>query len=741
MDDIKRFEIIRKNVLAHYCDSAGNPEAILKKMQKDGSFSDLDYRKQNWTDWGPYRHVVRIKKMCSIFAAEDNPCYHGEELAEGIHRAIAFFFAGKYKSDNWWMNDVGVPAECGQIRLLFKEQLTAEESREILRLAEGNPNLPRMFELYPDAEKCEQRPYASQGMHMVSQLVDTHLFLVAGEGDIRTKMNKVRDCIRALNIELQFVTYPAGRSKLHRYGDEHCIKTDYSYHEHENAMSQNGYGSGMITYMGILFDFWKGTDLKCNEKAVREYINLLLDGFRPLLFRCTPPMMTMGRDVANADEKNYRKKDVTRQLLAVCDALLLQTNYRSEELRQWRAMNYEPEKQEHIIFTKYFWQSDLFSHNRKRYHFSVHGVSDRIKRPESILKKNILGMFLGDGCYNLMQTGLEYEGIAPYMDWKKIPGTTVTCGDVNLNPECEIDTEIDKLRVFGGAKGTTSFVGGVSDGVYGFFAYDYHHLGVKAKKSWFCFDEGIVCLGAGICTETKEGVFTTLNQCRLFSEVTVDGEKVDSGEHCLSGCRRVLADQVGYLFLKPEQKVYLKNDIQTGAWNRVDQDSGTDEPVSGRIFLLGIDHGKKAENEEYAYMILPGQTEHKLLEYERKPLIEIVENTSRKQVVWHRDKKQLQAVFYQAGNVKAGTFELSVNRPCALLLQLTGQNYQIRVSNPEHEAAEVIVSLAGSVNDVICFRLGKGYKQNNLGRPLCYDNIAGFLPYNGGQGEPPMPAR
>ena len=84
-----------------------------------------------------------------------------------------------------------------------------------------------------------------------------------------------------------------------------------------------------------------------------------------------------------------------------------------------------------------------------------------------------------------MQTSREYDGIAPYMDWHKVPGTTVTCGDVDLNPECEIDIEIDKLRIFGGAKGTTSFVGGVSDGKYGLFVYDYNHLSVKAKKSGF----------------------------------------------------------------------------------------------------------------------------------------------------------------------------------------------------------------------------------------------------------------
>ena len=39
---------------------------------------------------------------------------------------------------------------------------------------------------------------------------------------------------------------------------------------------------------------------------------------------------------------------------------------------------------------------------------------------------------------------------------------------------------------------------------------NYNHLGVKAKKSWFCFDEGVVCLGAGIKTEKGASAFTTM---------------------------------------------------------------------------------------------------------------------------------------------------------------------------------------------------------------------------------------
>jgi len=38
----------------------------------------------------------------------------------------------------------------------------------------------------------------------------------------------------------------------------------------------------------------------------------------------------------------------------------------------------------------------------------------------------------------------------------------------------------------------------VSDGSYGLAACDFERDGLTARKSWFFFDDEIVCLGAGI---------------------------------------------------------------------------------------------------------------------------------------------------------------------------------------------------------------------------------------------------
>ena len=83
----------------------------------------------------------------------------------------------------------------------------------------------------------------------------------------------------------------------------------------------------------------------------------------------------------------------------------------------------------------------------------------------------------------------------PIWEWDKIPG--VTSRDFKTDQQ---------MTVQWGESGSTEFVGGVSDGKYGATVYDMNYNDVKAKKSYFFFDDEVVCLGAGINSEAAENV-------------------------------------------------------------------------------------------------------------------------------------------------------------------------------------------------------------------------------------------
>ena len=212
MTDKEIFEIIKQNVKEYYYKKDGNPDKILSLLNDDGSFSDLDYIKQDWTLWGPHRHLLKLKELSCMFACPENPAYHRKEVKEAIHNGLKFFFDGNFVSDNWWMNDIGVPTECGTIRLMFRECATKEEDCLLAKYAAGNPDKPRLFSIDSSTDPDGLRPYESQGMHVTSQLVDTHFQLAIDDPEPEIAMKKVRECIEEINIEMRVVMYPATKS-------------------------------------------------------------------------------------------------------------------------------------------------------------------------------------------------------------------------------------------------------------------------------------------------------------------------------------------------------------------------------------------------------------------------------------------------------------------------------------------------------------------------------------------------
>lgn len=91
--------------------------------------------------------------------------------------------------------------------------------------------------------------------------------------------------------------------------------------------------------------------------------------------------------------------------------------------------------------------------------------------------ENIQGRNLADGALIVLRSGRELEGVYPVWDWARIPGTTelmtgqpLTCSNVQ-------------------AVDHTSFVGGVSDGLYGWSSMDFlrkETAGPFVTPCWKC---------------------------------------------------------------------------------------------------------------------------------------------------------------------------------------------------------------------------------------------------------------
>lgn len=219
---------------------------------------------------------------------------------------------------------------------------------------------------------------------------------------------------------------------------------------------------------------------------------------------------------------------------------------------------------------------------------------------------------------------------------------------------------------------------------------------MKAKKSWFFFDDEIVSLGTDIqSTGTKE-VYSNINQCILDGDVLYN----DGTEKKLDDNAKLSADNTSWIYhgkigyIVPNgQKVTFSNELQRGNGRRKEQ---TNYPYFGRnIFSMYINHGATVKNGGYSYITVPGISKEELEEYSKDIPVEIVRNDSKIQAVYHKKLDVLEAVFRTPGEVLSleNGLKISVDTPCVLIFKRIDGGVCITVQNPRNNYAEIGVYL------------------------------------------------
>lgn len=205
-----------------------------------------------------------------------------------------------------------------------------------------------------------------------------------------------------------------------------------------------------------------------------------------------------------------------------------------------------------------------------------------------------------------------------------------------------------------------------------------HKNDLRAKKAWFCFDDEIVCLGAGITSTMDSPVHTTVDHKRIVTDelgiYTDKDGKMPAGtyEKLNTGATWVLMEgHCGYAF----------------PWGgEVSVQRYTSESANNQDFFeIGIDHGKNPTDATYAYAILPYASQKKIDTYAKNPDVEILSNTKAVQAVCERGLNIKCFAFYEA----AGVAGVKVDAPC--LLTLTADT--VCVSDPTHELERLVIVL------------------------------------------------
>jgi len=691
-------EVLRLRLVKEYVDRGTDFDVFgyLKTQSRDGSWPTIDYGDTLSYPWKPMSHLNWLSEMAIAYHTPSHPAYHSPLVLQGIERGLAFWYERKPRAYNSWFEVLGKPLALGRILFIMRKELDPA----LVKAGAGY--------LY-DIDTCpgpNGKPYPAstwRGANLVWLAAETIY-----RGVIKQDNADVQQGVDYLTREVEIGTAVEG------------IQPDFSFHQHNHQLYNGGYGLGYFADECKWVERLEQTRFAFTKDKIDILTNLLLDGNRWMVRGNHFDFNVQGREATRMGNSTK-----ARSLLAACGILARTNPARSKEIEEMQKSIRGEGPPSSITGNKHFWRSDYMAHQRQKCFVSVKMVSDRTVGTEMVNNENIKGFWLPFGLTYILQRGDEYKNILPTWDWARLPGVTSPYRTILIRTE----PEARNGYVFSKEK----FVGGVSDGNYGVAAMSIGSTTTSwsavnkslskfsARKSWFFFDDEFIALGSGISSDDDASVGTTLNQCLLQGHVLTSEGLVNSGEDRTLRGGWVLHDGIGYLF--PEATlVNVKTGSQAGSWNSINSAMYENKEITGNVFTLWIEHGFKPGAAEYQYIVLPGTDAKALKDYSANPPLRTLSNSGVLQAVRHERLGICGVVFYAPGkiHVRPG-LELSVDKPCLMLVHEKGRRLQIHLADPTAEAASVTATLATPNSKVdVVFDLPK---DGMAGSTICRETL------------------
>lgn len=621
----------------------------------DGSWSDMQYEKVSLNAFLNNNHLHRLWHLAAACTTPDHKKYNNVAYKQAIKNGLKFWFDSKTVDTNWWFNKIYFPQRLGEILIFMREFEGFIPKETALGIDE-----PEILSLFTPTEIKDITSFSTGANATDIALHYVYRGLLTENGKLLEETKDKLESILATNI-----------------------KADMVYQDHGPQIMIASYGpvfcDGLIRLASYLANSPAAFDTK--NKNFSKVLNFIRDTQSSSIRGSSWDFSTVGRGISRYNETRAGMGYL--QILA--DYIDPENSAEYLDVLGRVKGNYPPNYKVRE-FNKHYWVSDYTQHSRSGYLFTVRNTSTRTAEGESGNDENLKANYLSYGATFMAIDGDEYFNIMPVWDWSMIPGTTFP-----------YTQKFPKREKWGANLGNSTFVGGVSDGKYGISVLDLDAMNITAKKSYFLFDDEIVCLGAGIVDNSNREVLTTINQTWMnspsyYQERAKDSETksdLSTTEYHNSNLKYIRNGKFGYYFPN-ESSVKYTMQSKTGSWYDINKLEDSTRIEKGNVFSLWIDHGINPDNGSYSYIIVPNiDSEKKAKGYDMRAL-DIIENTAQIQAVFHKKLDQLQAVFYQAGTISFQGISITVNRPCALILK---QGKVVTISNPSQTYSNVLVRI------------------------------------------------
>ena len=539
-------------------------------------WSDVDYGSEAIVSWPTAVHMYRITTMLQAVTVNGSTILNDPKVTANIHCALNVWFIHDFQNPNWWYNQIGIPLEATSQLLMLGENATSTEIEKIVQIS---------FR----ASWWIHRP-TNIGANLVSML------------QIQIYRSVSTKNLTGLAEGFTHIWGEVGMSVVPGEG----LQPDWTYHFHAyQLMSGASYGLLWINNNLLFFQCTFNTTYQPDDRTLLTINNYLSKGDAWMVIDDHWDWLVVGRQMS--DPGNAFAHGLQPDWIRTA-AQLTKSNQTKSELINFANRLDRIANTPLLIGNKHFYASDYQVHRRSNWIFAIKMQSIRTHPSECLNGQNLKDEHGGQGILNLYRNGFnDYADIFPIIDWQAINGITV---------EHDISLENCSGGVF--PVKTLSFVGGVSDGMYGLAFMDTATHNLTAQRSWHFYDDAVIALATNLTVNSSNTAWTTLASRLLptgrisvafFNSTIVtlnDGNYSFSQQKSSSLVQWIHLADSNIAYILPLEQPYQSIEVQVGdKTGNYDQIGPYNNTVTARMTTIAINHGQGPYTLNYNYMIVP----------------------------------------------------------------------------------------------------------------------------------------
>ena len=701
----------------------------------------------------------KVLAMTKAYAMEGSRLYHNQEMLKDIINILDYLstecYVPKSQTDNWWTWEIGIPKDLIPALMLIHDDLTPEQ---IQTFTDG------LYFFQPDpfhegvintASTHGQGYRVAQG----ANIIDCSTTAV-GLGALR-KDNELVYLGMLASSQTFTIHMVQNSAEIAQTGYESGFYPDGSYLDHDKVPYLGAYGIEFMKGAVRIPSLLAGTPWVYPPEVQKNLESYVVEGFGNGIYRGMMLDSLKGRSVSRPASSNRAAgRDAMAIILQMVDSFSPEAKSTTlSSLKYWLqedagfmdtltgAENLAVKQKAQAILNddsikayvapmhKSYALMDRAIHRTNDYLFAVSMYSERIQNSEIMNHENRFGWHQNNGMTYIYDKDDQYtENYWNTVNPLRLAGTTVVPVNMgNGKPDSSGfaqggDFCSDQSWVGGSSIGNYGISGMAFSGVSGAIPGDgtvTYAPDLSGKKSWFMFDDEIVCLGAGITNQGMDlPVETTIENKKLNPEgsnqfvvdgketklpvqeanikelvdrsVDVSGTKLENVKWAhLAGTEAV---GTGYYFPEANTNIQVRHGKTTGDW----KDVGTFDGESTQNYLeMWFDHGANPTNAAYSYVLLPEKTQEQTQKYAQNPNVVILENTANIQAVSHNGLQIAGINFWNENGGKLDKVES--NKAASVMLQITPENtVKVAVSDPTMKNAGTIqITLHEEISEAV----------------------------------------